>query len=138
MLMNITRFKEIEDRTIGKFTITEDGELFLSGYTCEPAGPDTILSGKDKRIPQGEYTITWHNSPRFNRLLPLISNSKVPATRCILIHSGNTGKNTEGCILVGKTYDNNGVWSSRETLNALIEIFQKAKDIKLVITNQIG
>jgi hypothetical protein len=137
MRLEITRFKEIADRTLGSFTLTDlDGTVVLKGFTCEPAGPDTTESGKDRRIPQGEYNMSWHNSPRFNKVLPLVTNAQVPASRCILIHSGNTGAHTEGCILLGSKYDNSGVQNSRETVNKFIALV-KDKSVQIIIKNAI-
>jgi len=50
-------------------------------------------------IPAGTYQIAWTYSPRFHRNLPLICN--VPWFDGIRMHSGNTPKDTAGCILLG-------------------------------------
>lgn len=53
-------------------------------------------------IPKGRYKVIMAYSPRFKRELPLLLN--VPQFVGILIHSGNTELDTEGCLIVGK-YD---------------------------------
>lgn len=72
------------------------GRLFLGGvviaYTLENAA---------KAIPAGLYSIENSKSPKFKRELPLVYNDKVPATRGIRIHVGNSEKDSSGCILVG-------------------------------------
>lgn len=49
-------------------------------------------------IPVGEYLMVWGWSPRFRRNFWRIG---VPGRTGILIHKGNTLKDTSGCILVG-------------------------------------
>nr|DAX81754.1 MAG TPA: L,D-transpeptidase catalytic domain [Bacteriophage sp.] len=136
MLLEIIRFKEVADRTLGKFTLTDQDKVIFEGFTCEPAGPDTIESGKDRRIPQGLYQMDWHISPRFNRVLPILSNEKVSKSRCILIHSGNNGTHTEGCILLGNKWTLAGVEQSRDTVNKFIEL-TKGKIVQIKIINDI-
>lgn len=73
-------------------------------------------------IPFGSYRVIMSYSPRFQRLLPELLN--VPYFEDIRIHSGNTNKDTEGCILVGKNDVKGMVTNSRlysDTLNTLIE-----------------
>lgn len=136
MILEIVRFKEIDDMTLGRFVLSDGKKVVLIGYTCEPAGPDTTESGKDRRIPQGRYQIAWHDSPRFRARLPLLWNEQVPKSRCILIHSGNTGRNTEGCVLLGSSLGEHGVKNSRTTLAALLAAV-KGREFEVHIKNEI-
>jgi len=55
-------------------------------------------------IPTGEYRAFKAQSPKFGSVVYI---SSVPDREGILIHSGNTLKDTRGCILVGlDTFDN--------------------------------
>lgn len=137
MVLKITRFKEIDDMTLGRFVLRDGEREVLNGYTCEPAGPDTTQSGKDRRIPQGEYRVAWHDSPKFRARLPLLWNELVPKSRCILIHAGNTGSNTEGCVLLGSSLGARGVKDSRAALSALLAAV-KEQEFAVQIINQIG
>jgi len=137
MVLEITRFKEIDDMTLGRFILRDGEKVVLKGYTCEPAGPDTTQSGMDRRIPQGRYQIAWHDSPKFRARLPLLWNQQVPKSRCILIHSGNTGRNTEGCVLLGNSLGAHGVKNSRAALSALLAAV-KEQEFAVQIINQIG
>lgn len=69
------------------------GDLWGEGqehwFTLEPANP----------IPSGIYEVRITPSPKFKRPLPLLID--VPGHDGIRIHSGNTAKDTEDCILVG-------------------------------------
>ena len=136
MILEIVRFKEIDDMTLGRFVLSDDKKVVLIGYTCEPAGPDITESGKDRRIPQGRYQIAWHDSPKFRVRLPLLYNEQVPKSRCILIHSGNTGHNTEGCVLLGNSLGARGVKDSRAALSALLAAV-KGQEFAVQIRNEI-
>lgn len=91
-----------------------EGFLYADGvYYCdtlEPKNVDVNRSGDfdgdevkvmgKTAIPFGEYRITLEYSPKFKRTLPYLNN--VPHFTGILIHVGNTPKDTAGCILVGE------------------------------------
>lgn len=136
MILEIVRFKEIDDMTLGRFVLSDGKRVVLIGYTCEPAGPDTTESGTDRRIPQGRYQTAWHESPKFRARLPLLYNEQVPKSRCILIHSGNTGRSTEGCVLLGSSLGARGVKDSRAALSALLAAV-KGQEFAVRIANHI-
>ena len=72
------------------------GRMYLNGHLiCY------TLENSAYSIPPGLYTIENSRSPKFKRELPLLYNSKVPASRGIRIHRGNTEKDSCGCVLVG-------------------------------------
>lgn len=72
------------------------GKLYFNGgfvcYTLENAA---------KAIPCGVYMVQNSKSPKFKRELSLVWNAKVPASRGIRIHVGNSAKDSSGCVLVG-------------------------------------
>ena len=76
------------------------GRLFIGGtcicYTLENAA---------KAIPAGFYSIENSKSPKFKRELPLLYSHKVPSSRGVRVHSGNTYKNSSACVLVGMKRD---------------------------------
>ena len=89
--------------TLVRYTRTETailGSLYLNGafvcYTLENAA---------KAIPCGMYSVQNSKSPKFKRELPILHNAKVPASRGIRIHRGNTAKDSQGCVLVGMGRD---------------------------------
>lgn len=59
------------------------------------------LENKAKAIPCGIYNIENSKSPKFKRELPLLYNKTVAESRGIRIHTGNTSKDSAGCVLVG-------------------------------------
>lgn len=83
------------------------GRLYINGtYFCDTLEDRMRNLPQEKKIPgetaipAGRYKIVVNISPRFKRLLPRLSG--VPGFEGILIHRGNTDKDTAGCILVGE------------------------------------
>lgn len=118
--------------TIGKLSI--DGKPYCD--TLEDPNRDTnkngVFDGNEKKvagntcIPFGKYKVTVNVSPRFGRELPRLLN--VPSFDGILIHRGNTAKDTAGCILVGE----NSV--KGKVLNSTIYEVDLTKKIKEAIS----
>ena len=124
------------------------GKLYIDGvYFCDTIedtdrGLDDGMSEaeiKQKKvkgqtaIPTGVYPvyITW--SPKYKKPMPLIENVK--GYSGIRIHSGNTAKDTEGCLLVGKNKEVGKVLESRKTYNALFQILNET-DERIIIDIQ--
>jgi len=85
---------------------------------------DTEREGKPKipgktAIPRGTYKITIDMSTRFKRPMPHILD--VPGFDGIRIHAGNTDKDTEGCILVGRRKRDGWIEESRLAFNDLFD-----------------
>lgn len=85
-------------------------------------------------IPEGTYEVKLTHSPRFKKTLPEILN--VPNFSGIRIHTGNSSKDTEGCILVG-TWDGekeDWVGNSRMTFDELMALLEEATNNKEKVT----
>ena len=54
-------------------------------------------------IPYGTYRLSFENSPKFGK--DTLTLHDVPGFKNIRIHSGNTSKDTEGCLIVGSRLD---------------------------------
>ncbi|EIA46208.1 hypothetical protein cco105_08502 [Campylobacter coli 2548] len=71
-----------------------------------------------------------------------VYNDEVPASRAILIHWGNTDKDTQGCILLGLTKDNNNesVGQSRQACKEFYDLMYKQdlSKIQLEIVNDLA
>lgn len=111
------------------------GEMLWDGkFQCITL-EDTCREHKIKgvtAIPAGEYEVIVTYSTRFKRDLPLLVG--VPDFDGIRIHNGNTDKNTDGCILVGKTKQTNWIGSSIDALNELFpKIVETLKTEKITI-----
>ena len=91
------------------------GELYVNGlFFCHTIERFTIC------IPTGRYPLVVSYSPRFKCELPLVSSVK--GRTGIRIHSGNTSKDSKGCILVGKLDSNFTIINSRVTLHLLLDL----------------
>ena len=77
-------------------------------------------------IPRGTYKVSVTFSNRFQTKLPLLND--VDGYTGVRIHSGNSSKNTEGCILVGMTWDGKSDWigSSKVAMSSLLPIIENS------------
>ena len=90
--------------------------------TLEPKWRDLKTQQKVKgqtAIPEGEYKIVMSPSSKFHRNMPYLKN--VPQFEGIMIHPGNTVKDTMGCILVG-TKNSSWLANSRATFEKIMKI----------------
>ena len=90
--LRLVRVTEYNGATLGVLTIDESPEMM----TLED--PWHLNERNISCIPEGRYTIVPHKSPKFGSTY-LVEN--VTERSHILIHAGNTAKDTSGCILVG-------------------------------------
>jgi RHS repeat-associated protein len=135
-LIILNRTDEGKDVTIGEFT-TNDGSV--SGFMAEPGGPSTTASGTDKRIPEGVYDLSPHASTKYPGSFK-VSNDEVSKGRAILIHAGNTGADTEGCLMPGTAKTESGVSGSkakRDEVYKFIKYNNKDNPVKLIINDNI-
>lgn len=107
MELSLVRKPTIDDATTGR--------LFVNGlFECDTLEDrvreitnQPVFSWKvhgETAIPVGRYQVIITMSPRFKKLLPRLID--VPGFDGVLIHAGNTAKDTDGCILVGKAQGN--------------------------------
>lgn len=82
-------------------------------------------------IPPGTYELVLNLSPKFGRYMWYLKD--VPRRVGIMIHAGNTLKDTNGCILVGER-DGLNLINSRSTLANLDEVLKGYDRVTLTIT----
>ncbi|EGT3307134.1 hypothetical protein JDW65_000497 [Campylobacter coli] len=152
--MKITINRRYTGKTcvIGKFKVLDDDDKILFECFSLEEDKEGLESGKDLRIPEGNYNLRRHTPSRFENTLRSITkkddtminvyNDDVPSSRAILIHWGNTDKDTQGCILLGLTKDNNNesVGQSRQACKEFYDLMhgKNLEDIKLEITNELA
>lgn len=139
MEMKLARIYFAPTYTIGKLSL--DGLPFCD--TLEDANRDLNKDGKfdngevkvmhETCIPFGRYEVIMTLSSRFNEVMPLLLN--VPGFDGIRMHSGNTDKDTSGCILVGTNTAKGMVTGSRDKVALLYpKITEALKTQKVFIT----
>lgn len=104
------------------------GSLFINGLFFCSTIEDVVRPYGEKvkgetAIQCGTYEIVLDFSQRFQKVMPHILN--VPNFEGIRIHSGNTAKDSEGCILVGVKSETKGFISdSRNTYKRLMDALE--------------
>lgn len=143
MDLTLKRIARRETYTIGHLYI--DGKYFCDTIEDTDRGlkqslPQSVNAAKKRKgvtaIPEGKYLVVMNvKSPKFSTrkqydwcggYLPRLVN--VPAFDGVLIHIGNTAKDTEGCLLVGKNTQVGKVLDSTATFKELYQRLKAAKD----------
>lgn len=114
-----------------KYTI---GFLYINGtYICDTLEDKVrVLENEEDKvygetaIPEGRYEVILSYSKRFKKVLPELLG--VEFFKGVRIHSGNTDKDTEGCILVGENKEVGKVINSRKTMKKLMSKLKTAWD----------
>lgn len=122
MELILQRFSDNRDSTLGlmfkKIIVGNSEQLHFMAYTLEDEYREDKVS-KETRIPAGFYevvinkadtplTLKYRNKykPWFQYHLML---KNVPGFTGIYIHIGNVDENSDGCILLGDSADNNNI-----------------------------
>lgn len=113
--------------------VIEDTDRGLSDEMDEKEILQKKIKG-ETAIPTGIYHVYLTYSPKYKKLMPLIANVK--GYSGIRIHSGNTSKDTEGCLIVGKNTIVGKVTESRKMFNALFRMLVAADQSKIIIDIQ--
>lgn len=138
MRLTLRRIANKKDYCIGRLYI--NGVYFCDTLEDTDRGLDDTMTEEDIKemkvygqtaIPTGIYTVLLTYSPKYKKVMPLINNVK--GYSGIRIHSGNTAKDTEGCLLVGKNTKVGMVTDSRNTYNALFKRLQQKGSNKITI-----
>ena len=129
--------------TISNLTI--DGKWFSNILEDTDRGLDDSMSVTEIKklkkpsitaIPRGTYEVTLDVvSPKYstNNFYKQVCNGKVPRLlnvkgfEGILIHAGNTDKDSAGCLLVGMNLERGKVLKSQETFRKLYKMLSEAK-----------
>lgn len=153
MRMTLERRYKCNGYTIGRLLV--DGVRFCDTLEDADRGlADTMTLDEIKArklksvtaIPTGVYKVTLNvKSPKFGnkQFYHNVCRGKLPRLLDvkgfdgILIHCGNTAKDTDGCILVGENKVKGQVVNSQATFRRLYPVLRKAWDAGEAITIEI-
>jgi len=128
VLITVTRFNSNDDATISLVSIDDKFQCF----GLEDEYRETKKAA-ETRIPKGLYNVRlkpfggFHRKykERFDFHQGMLEVVNVPGFTDILIHIGNTEKDTAGCLLLGRGATTNGVIMISASKLAYIEFYQK-------------
>lgn len=148
MELLLKRIAKKQNYTVGDLYI--DGKWFSNTLEDKDRGLTQNMTEEEiskikvygsTAIPTGKYKIDMNTvSPKFknrpwakqwNGKLPRLKS--VPGYEGVLIHVGNTQKDTLGCILVGENKIKGQVINSTTTFNKLMKLLTKEEDITITI-----
>jgi hypothetical protein len=133
MIITVRRIAMKDTYTIGKLYI--DGVYFCDTIEDKDRGLDDSMEESEIRkkkvygltaIPLGTYKVEITYSPKFKKNLPLLIGVK--GFEGIRIHSGNTAKDSLGCIIVGRNKKVGMVLDSRATMTKLLKALTSTKE----------
>ena len=168
-ILDVVRIEERSLGTLSTFRILDPSGREVSGfngYVVEREGPDTIVSGRKKRIVQGMHQLRWHQRPdkikngkiiRKGYLAVGIFNHTenpqglehkrlkkkvlIHENRFVLIHPVGVSSGLEGCLAPARNYKTNGdryvTQGSQDLFNEIIKFIKKIDEKKVVNHNEL-
>jgi len=128
MLIEVVREKYLEHVTMGKMFV--DGVFYA--FTLEDKVREVKVWG-ETAIPTGTYSVFVRYSNRFKK--ELVAVKDVPKFDGVLIHGGNTDKDTHGCILIGEMRDLKvgTIYKCGDVVAKITELVRKNPDSTIVV-----
>jgi hypothetical protein len=110
MKVTLNRFHSSSDDTLGAFGI--NGRF--SAFCIEDEYREVKVMG-ETRIPAGTYKLALVDSPKFSKKYghKMIMLLNTPKFTGVLIHKGNSEKDTDACLCVGNVARFNAAGNSR-------------------------
>jgi hypothetical protein len=135
MNLILKRFEYGTNYTIGKLYNGEEYLCFVLEDKVREVDGKPVSEWKvanETAIPKGTYKVIVDHSNHFGKDLPHILN--VPGYEGVRIHTGNTDKDTEGCLLVGSAWPGGDmITGSRDAFAKVFPLIQAAKEVTITI-----
>lgn len=135
MKIIVDRFKSNREATLSHVSVVgNDGEIVFGCYGLEDEKREIKVPG-ETRIPAGQYRVTVRTEGGFHARYTndrrvsdihqgMLWVRDVPNFEFILIHIGNTERDTSGCLLVGAAADQRRMFVYR-SVEAYRNLYEK-------------
>ena len=135
MNLKLKRFEYGSNYTIGRLYCDDNYICYVLEDRVREVEGQAVTEWKvqnETAIPRGTYRVVIDHSDHFNKELPHILD--VPGYTGVRIHTGNSDKDTEGCLLVGTGWaGTDWISGSKEAFDRLFPLMKTAKDITITI-----
>ena len=115
------------------------GKMYVDGrHFADTLEPRTIDWSKEEKtlgktaIPEGTYKVKMRYSTKFKTQMPYVQN--VPHFDGIMLHVGNSVRDTRGCILIGTRTYPSVLTHSRNAVNRLIQLIEEHEGESITLT----
>ena len=135
MNLKLKRFEYSSTYTIGRLYCDNDYLCYVLEDRVREVEGRPVTEWKvqnETAIPKGTYRVVIDYSNHFGKELPHILD--VPGFTGVRIHSGNSSKDTEGCLLVGTGWaGTDWISGSKAAFDNLFSKLKSATDITITI-----
>jgi hypothetical protein len=135
MNLKLKRFEYGPNYTIGRLYSDDTYLCYVLEDKCREKEGQPVTLWKvrgETAIPRGTYKVIVDFSNHFQRELPHILD--VPGFEGVRIHTGNSDKDTEGCLLVGTGWSGTDwVNGSKDAFDKVFPLIKEAKEVTITI-----
>jgi hypothetical protein len=135
MNLKLKRFEYGSTYTIGRLYNGDTYLCYVLEDRCREVEGRPVTEWKvqnETAIPKGTYRVVIDYSNHFGKELPHILD--VPGFTGVRIHSGNSSKDTEGCLLVGTGWaGTDWISGSKDAFNIVFPLIKESTEVTITI-----